>query len=287
MFQNTENKDFIRQINLQYIIEESEYHNKKLKYFGLPSEGLYDIIQWNEYLEYFVAVEMGRKSNPSSKQNLLVAKAMQYNLHLKMKLLRGEINSIILNDRDDVGQKIPYPFELINLDYGGSILYPDRIRTEALRILVQRQRPTDFLMFITSNVREYDEYELKKLQDRVISEVVSFLPDSESHLITYFVQINESESYLRQIIHLHFLIKYLAEENGYDVTCFPAINYEGSRGTQLLHYIFRFRYEKETSTRVVSDQSLLKILKQKHQKLVDGKLVDIDSFSFDDIRDPK
>jgi hypothetical protein len=55
------------------------------------------------------------------------------------------------------------PFELINLDYGGSLLYSDRVRIDALEVLINKQRPLDFLLLITSNIREFDPNELECL----------------------------------------------------------------------------------------------------------------------------
>jgi hypothetical protein len=276
MFTNTANKDFIRAVDYAFIKEEFEHHNKKLRYFGLPSEGLYDIMAWNEFLGDFVAVEVGAKSDPSSKQSLLVGRALQLGIHHRLTLLRGEINQILLQDKDEVGTRVPYPFELVNLDYGGSVLYPDRIRIDALEILARRQRPTDFLLLITSNAREYDQNELVEAQNRIHKEITQYRPDLNVQIKRYFEIINESESLFRQVLHLHFLIKCLAEHNRYEIACFPAILYEGSRATKLIHYIFRLRHQKAASTRVTSDQSLLDLLRQNLQEVVEGKLISIE-----------
>jgi hypothetical protein len=274
-FSNSPNKDFVRAVDCGFVKEEVEFHGKKLRYFGLPSEGLYDIICWNEFISDFVAVEMGSRFDPSSKQNLLVSKALQLGYYNRLTLMRGEINEIILRDMDDVGTRVPYPFQLINLDYGGSVLYPDRIRIEALEVLMKRQRPADFLLLITSNIREYDHEELCQTQDRIHKEIVQYREDLGDKIKQFFKQINENESLLRQIIHLHFMMKYMAEQNRYEITCIPALAYEGSMGTKLIHYVFRLRYQQSASTRVISNQTLIQILCQNSKELVDGKLIDI------------
>jgi hypothetical protein len=274
-FTNTDNKDFIRSVDYGFLKQEVEHQGKKLRYFGLPGEKLYDVIVWKEFLNEFVAVERGSKSDPCSKQNLLVCKALQLGFFSKLTLLRGEINEIIISDKDEIGKRVPYPFELINLDYGGSILYPDRLRTDALEILVSRQRPIDFLLFITSNIREFDQNELLNTQRRIRQEILQYRVDIKGKIDSYFELINKREPIFRQILHLHFLVKYLGEINKYKTTCFPAIYYQGSKKTELIHYIFRFRYQKGDSTRVISDQSLLDILNQGFKKLVDGSLNDI------------
>jgi len=275
-FKSTENKDFVRAVDCGFIKEEAEHHGKSLRYFGLPSEGLYDIIAWNKFLRELVAVEMGARSDPSSKQSLLISRALQLGYHNKLTLLRGEINEIILNDRDEVGQRVPYPFELVNLDYGGSVLYPDRIRIDALEVLINRQRPTDFLLLITSNVREYDQRELLETQDRIRKEIIQYRPDLDIQIKDFFMKINgssdEKTSLFRQVVHVHFLIKHVAEQNRYEITCMPALLYEGSKATRLLHYIFRLRYQRSSSTKVVSSQSLIDVLCQSLQEIVCDKL---------------
>lgn len=271
-FKSTVNKDFVRTVDYGFIKEEFEFHGRKLRYFGLPSEGLYDVVSWNEFLGEFVAVEAGSKSDPSSRQTLLVSKALQLGYHNRLTLLRGEINDIILNDSDEVGIPVPYPFELVNLDYGGSILYPDRLRIDALEVLINRQRPTDFLLLITSNIREYDQNELIATQNRIHKEVLQFRPDLDSQIRRYLQLVNEKQSLRRQVLHVHFLVKCLAEQNRYEIKCFPAMLYEGSRKTVLIHYVFRLRYQKTASTRVTSDQSLLDILQQSIYEVMDDKL---------------
>lgn len=271
-FKSTGCKDFVRSVDYGFVKDEAERHGSKLRYFGLPSEGLYDVIAWNEFISDIVAVERGTRSEPFSKQSLLVSRALQLGCHNRLTLLRGDINQILIDGADDVGTKIPYPFGLVNLDYGGSVLYPDRIRIQALETLTEKQQPEDFLLLITSNVREFDEKELLEAQSRIGKEIKQYRQDLGNLVNEYFKQINKRKLVFRQMVHLHFLIKYLAEQNKYKITCFPAILYEGSRGTQLIHYIFRLRYEKEASTRVISDQSLVDLLKQDYEEVVDGKL---------------
>jgi hypothetical protein len=72
------------------------------------------------------------------------------------------------------------------------------------------------------------------------------------------------------------MVKFLAEQDKYEIACFPAVIYEGSRETKLIHYIFRCRFQKNASTRVISNQSLLQLICQKAQELRNEKLVDIE-----------
>lgn len=262
-------------MDLGFIKKEYNHHGKKLRYFGLPGESLYDIEAWAEFIGEIYAAEIGSKSDPSSKQSLLIANAINMNVYDKLVLLRGEINEIILKGYDEIGTKIIYPFELINLDYGGSLLYKDRIRVKSLDVLFKNQQKKDFLLLITSNVREFDLEELIKTQDRIKKEFSQFGKKFINQLNLYFNQINKDESLLRQIIHVHYLIKNLAENNKFDIACYPGIKYEGSKQTILIHYIFRLRYNMQASTKTPSKQTLVEILNQGVQEVSNGKLVDM------------
>ena len=268
--------ELIRAMDYGFIEKECIHHERKLRYFGLPSEGLFDIIAWNDFISDIVAVERGSKLEPYIKQSLIISKALRLGFNNRLTLLRGDINDIIINDKDEVGTRVPYKFELINLDYGGSILYPDRERVTALEILVNRQRPRDFLLLITSNIREFDSDELVETQKRIQQYLTQIRRDLDENLIKYFEWINNNNSLLRQIIHLHFLVKNLAEQNRYEIDCYPALYYEGSKYTKLIHYIFKLRYQEQASTRVTSEQSMIHILNQKAKKLVEGKLINLE-----------
>lgn len=280
-FTNTKNKDFIRTLDSGFLRQEVSHHGKKLRYFGLPGENLLDLIAWKDFLAEITAVERGSRSEPYAKQNFLVSKALQLGFSNELTLLRGDVNQIILTDKDEVGTRVAYPFELINLDYGGSILYPDRKLVNAIEVLINRQRPTDFILLITANIREFDQEELVKTQKRIFQEILQYRPDIKDQLQAFFSVINEKEPILRQIIHLHFLVKCLGETNKYKTTCFPAIYYQGSKKTELIHYIIRLRYEEGVSTKVVSDQSLPDILNQGFKKVDDSKLLDVKPCSID------
>jgi hypothetical protein len=193
-------------------------------------------------------------------QAILLSRAIQLGLDERLTLLRGELNQIILDGYDSIGQKLEYPFELVNFDYGGALLYPDRSRVKAFEKFVIEQRGTDFLFLMTLNVREFDPAEVTESQKRITSEIAQLLPKRVRRIGRYFDWMNKQGSILRQITHVLYLIKGLAEANHYRISWGPCVFYSGSRETQLVHYQVDFSYESEASTKVVSDQSLLDLL---------------------------
>jgi len=273
VFVPTENKIQVRRsVDLPLVAQERRHFGRGLTYFGLPSEGLYDILDWKDYLSKIVAVEKGEPQEPARKQALLIANAIRLGLSDRLVLLRGEINRIILDGKDDYGTRLEFPFELCNFDYGGSLLYPDRVRVDALETFVLRQRPFDFLIFITTNVREFDKPELGETLDRVKTEISQLSrPETYPNLDTFCEWVN-SEPVQEQVLHVQYLLKNLGEFNRYHVCAYPPVLYEGSNQTRLLHYAFTFRFQKGASTRVVSPQSLIEVLNLPLQVLRDSHL---------------
>jgi len=261
LFSPTPAKRFVRNaVDLPAIKQQYSRHEKPLTYFGLPSEGLYDILDWRKYIGKIVAVEKGDSYAPERKQAILLSKAIQLGLHTKLTLLRGELNQIILKGQDVIGQKLEYPFELVNFDYGGALLYPDRSRVKALEKFVSEQRGTDFLFLMTLNAREYDPAETNASQQRISAEICQISSRRAQRIENYFQTINAANSPSRQITHVLYLLKGLGEANHYRISWEPPVLYRGSKNTELIHYRVTFSYEATASTKVVSDQSLVDIL---------------------------
>ncbi len=274
----TENKRLIREVvDRPLVASERAHHGRPLTYFGLPSEGLYDVLDWLEYLGKIVAVEKGETHEPVGKQALLLAKAIESGVSDRLTLLRGELNEIILAGRDGLGTLLPFPFELCNFDYGGSLLYPDRVRVDALEVFVRNQRPCDFLLLATTNTREFDSTEL----DATLSRVGDELSNHRSEVGGWFNDFRnwmDSEAEVRkQVVHALYLVKNVGEMNRYHVSATSPVLYEGSKHTQLLHYAFTFRFQKGASTKVVSPQKLLDVLSLPLRQLENKELVETES----------
>jgi hypothetical protein len=260
-------------VDLPLVVQERNYLSRGLTYFGLPSEGLYDVLEWRDYLSRIVAVEKGEPHEPARKQALLMANAIRLGLARDLVLLRGEINKIIIEGKDDYGARLEFPFELCNFDYGGSLLYPDRVRVDALETFVLRQRPFDFLIFITTNAREFDHPELDETMERVKAEISQLVRPRPYPELDAYCEWIRSKSIREQVLHVLYLFKNIGEFNRYHVHAYPPVLYEGSKQTQLLHYAFTFRFQRGASTRVVSPQGLRETLNLPLRLLKNGELL--------------
>ena len=252
-----------RLIDLPVIAREYARHGGLLTYFGLPSEGFGDVQDWRPYIGRIVAVERGDPYEPERKQALLLSKAIRLGISERLLLLRGEIHEIILRGQDTIGQKLTYPFELVNFDYGGTLLYPDRNRVKALERFVgeQSRNESDFLLLMTLlNMREYDPREIDETQERIKADVTQLLPGDAARVADHFRRMNESNSPLRMITHVLYLLKGLAEANHYRIEWDMPVLYAGSKGTPLVHYVTQLSFQPGASTKVVSEQGLNEIL---------------------------
>ena len=72
-YKTTPNKDAVRKYDKKKIKDLFLKKSKKLKYIGLPSPELNDILEWKEFLDTFVAIERGETSDRyTAPHNLLL-----------------------------------------------------------------------------------------------------------------------------------------------------------------------------------------------------------------------
>jgi hypothetical protein len=86
----TINKQKVRELNLRLIKEYFETRKGQLRYFGLPGEGMRDILRWKDFFAFFCAVERGEPGEELLLQHNLWLSAFKYGISDKLHLLRGE-----------------------------------------------------------------------------------------------------------------------------------------------------------------------------------------------------
>lgn len=153
-FETNPNKDFIRSSYDRELIKDW-YASKRhlLKYLGLPAWQMLDILSWQEFLSRFTAIE--REEN---EQHLMFLKANVTDIEHRLHSLYGEFDNILLTGRDRYGNTPEWPYDLVNLDYFGGLIYPNLSRPKALRKLVLNQATyeTSFLLIVTQHLRDRD-----------------------------------------------------------------------------------------------------------------------------------
>ena len=112
----TRNKQVVRDIQCELIGKRFKTRVGTLRYFGLSSDEMEDVELWDPLFKEFVTVERGDKSSPWRAQHDLIVRAFQIGVLPKTTLLRGDIDRIVLNGRDDDNNVLVYPFDVVSLD---------------------------------------------------------------------------------------------------------------------------------------------------------------------------
>jgi hypothetical protein len=151
---NTSAKRKVRmKFNLPYIKKLNVLNKRKCRYFGLTGAKLNDILDWKEYIEYFLTVEYDDK-----KISELIHNIQSNKLESCSDFIPGDLVALILTD--DV--KIDFPFDIINIDLLGTLIYQNRPdiervkRIEMFEKILKKQADTQkngesFLFLITLN----------------------------------------------------------------------------------------------------------------------------------------
>ena len=271
LFRTNPNKDFLRSSYDRGLVE-SWYQRRgdSLHYLGLPGPEMLDIVEWQEYIGRFSTIE-----RQESAQHRLFLRVHVRDLEHRLHSLYGEFDDILLTGRDLYGHAPRWPYDLINLDYFGGLLYQDMARPRALRKLIENQGNYErsFLLLITQDLREIDP----------VGEKHAFLADLERTLVRDFSVEKEARAFIaayrdeatpdaaRQALYVNLFLRDAGEMARFRVRTRPAIVYRGTGGSSMIHYATEFHFHR-AEYRVVSDQSLADLLNLGVLELREGEL---------------
>ncbi|MCK4798794.1 MAG: hypothetical protein KAT05_15565 [Spirochaetes bacterium] len=262
-YKTTANKDTVRRYDKQKIEDLYLKKDKKLKYIGLPSPELNDIVEWNEFLDSFVAIERGEKFDRVTGPHNLLLRATILNLMDKLTLIRGELDDVLMAGKKYGGFNIEYPFDVAFFDFFGGILNKDYNRTKSIKTFFRNQVPNDFLLLMTFNLRYANECEELYVIDKIEKELNGLIKNqvTKKKLIEVlnWCKSKEVPEQYRQKIFVPYLLRE-AESSGYKVFSEEPIYYLGYNNSPMIHFVSWFNYEGSHTTRAVSDQTLLDVI---------------------------
>lgn len=237
----SENKQKVREMNRIVIEKFFTEKKRKLRYLGLPSEGMVDIECWRDLLEHVSAVERGVNGEEWVRQHNIILKAFIMGISNNFLLYRGDIDNILIEGRDSNNQLLKYPYDLVNLDYCGGVIYKeakDRSRRiESLKCLFDSQAKlrSDFLLILTCNFDNDINEECRQLIDKMINSV--------SPEIRF--RIKESYTDPSDIVKLKVvflsLIQDIAKEH-FGLDMFKPIYYKGNKDTNMINFSMKLNY---------------------------------------------
>jgi hypothetical protein len=276
VFHTNENKDFLRDICDREAVRvwQQSVVKQKLKYLGLPAAEMLDIVSWEPFLGTFTAIE--REEN---QQHLMFLRANVNDIEHRMRSLYGEFDEILISGRDRYGHSPDWPFDLINLDYFGGLVYSNLARPKAIKKVIENQSNYrhNFLLIITQHLRDGDTIGAKAtlLEDirrsiknvcvdqnvmRLIDEVMDWFADPRTPDIA------------RQGLYMNVFLRDQGEAEQFDVKCQPAIHYIGTGHSSMIHFVTEFRHRGDAAHRIASEQSLVDVVDFNVRSVNDGTL---------------
>jgi hypothetical protein len=266
-FATSVNKDVIRQqLDSALLASFRAEVGHRLTYFGLPGPSIHDLIDWSGVLARTrTGVEAWGRS--ASERRAAEATVSRLNTMVQVRglgngfsLLLGDIEDVILQERDANGQPIPLPaYDLVNLDFDGGfgfVVGGDAKRPRAVRQLVRRQRGHPFVFLITVNVRDtlgsaIDDY-LLGLEERAAD-------GQEAERLAWFRSRSEGQRVLKLAPVICHYVREAGEAEAFAVRCFPPVTYIGHERARMLHFMFVLRPTAGV-LRAFSPQSLAEVL---------------------------
>jgi hypothetical protein len=274
----TINKQKVRELNLLLIKKYFEKRKEQLRYFGLPGEGMRDILLWKDFFAFFCAVERGKPGEEFLLQHNLRLSAFKYGISDKLHLLRGELDNILLKGYDDYNNSVEYPFDVIALDYCGGIIYKnstgESARTGSIGELVRNQALHDknFLLFLTCNLDSDDQGEIRKVFLDVQRELSKLGVNADPSIQAYLAH-PKKEARLK--IYVPYLIRTLSLST-YRCETFKPVCYLGNKETHMMNFSFWMERSSKYAAGRPNRQSLVQLLNLPAFECIEGNLSLVD-----------
>ena len=276
-YTTTFNKDIIRKYDKEKINILFLNKDRKLKYIGLPSPELNDILEWKGFFNRFVAIERGEKFDRQSKPHNLLLNATILGLRQKLTLIRGELDDVLRAGKIYSEKKMDYPFDVAFFDFFGGIINNNFNRVNSLKKFFEMQSPNDFLLLMTFNLRHTDETEELIVINNIEKELRGVIRDEEevskfSNVLDWY---KSNDNIFRQKIFVPYLIRE-AEFFGYNVYSEKPIFYFGYNESPMIHFTTWLKYTGNHTTRAISDQTLIEVIDLDLSTVKDGIIVKCD-----------
>jgi hypothetical protein len=266
------NKQKIRQIDFTLIDRDFHDLKGKLRYLGLPSSNMVDLVQWKVFFSHFSAVERGKLGKEYVDQHNLMLTALQNGLADRMVLLRGDLDEILLKGKDSYDNRVLYPYDVVSLDYSGGLVYKNGLgrskRTESIGKMIEEQAAEnkDFLLFVSCNMDFDDQGEIRRVFQDINRELGKMGIDGNITIQTY-LNHNLNESRLK--VYVPYLFQNLSSK-WYQVEIVKTIYYSGNRATRMIHFAFRMKRTARYVAGKPTQSALIHIINMPAFACVDG-----------------
>ena len=271
----TKNKQAVRTLQEETI---QQYLGQKvghLRYFGLPSSALADVIAWQNSFEMFFAVERGIEGMEWELQHDLELEAFRSGLFDKIVLFRGDIDEIITRRKDKFGNRVPFPFDVVSLDYSGGLFYRSsstkltRLQAIATLIAHQAAKRQDFVFLLSCNLDQVDQGEVRRTLENVRTELVRYGISGEQVIDSYLAHTRDEA---RLKIYIPYFINQEAAKNHYNCETQPVIFYEGNLKTPMMAFRTFLACDLRTESLRTPKERLSQLFNKPMLEIVEGEL---------------
>lgn len=272
----TRNKQVVRDLQCDAIQKYLKSRLGHLSYFGLPSSSLEDVLQWHPLLERITAVERGETGSEWIRQNELLVNAFRFGISQKLRLLRGDIDQILITGADSYGMQPEWPYDIVSLDYSGGLFYDDEvgkpIRLEAIGHVFKTQagaNAKDFLLLLSFNLHKVNHGEVTRVLE-VIQRDLQRFGDSAKDVMKSYLEHPMEQARLK--IYVAYLIDHLAVQENYETESdLPTILYKGNQDTEMMAFRFYFKKSNRTFAPRAPKQRINQVINRRMIEIVGGK----------------
>jgi hypothetical protein len=271
--QFTENKAAARRLQRETIEKFSGDRIGSLRYFGLPSTALADAIEWQDLFVHFDAVERGEIGKEWEMQHDLELMAFKTGLFDKITLFRGDIDVIIRKRRDNFGNRIHFPYDVVSLDYSGGLFYKNRkgdfSRLLALEELIagQSKAQASFVLLISCNLDSIDQGEVRRTIENVGTELARY-GISGAEAVRAYLASPRDEARLK--LYVPFFLNMQAAKFHFHCETQPVIFYSGNLDTQMMAFRFYLTYDPRTEALRPPRERLSQLFNKPMLEIVNG-----------------
>lgn len=224
-----------------------------LRYFGLPGPAIEDILEWRNELEHVTAVELLRRgrSEDDDRERHRRLKRNLLGQPIQFEIMSGFVEDILIAGHDIVGNMPPHRsqdpgtgvvrwrYDVLNLDFLGGAGYVTKAggqpkRLTALRDVFRRQHGTEFVLFLTINVR-----------DTLAGAVAEYLTQSRNRvqpslhpIVDWYAGCGEGKSKYQLKAAIPAFVQHAAEGELFQVHCYPPVAYVGNSAATMVHFAF-------------------------------------------------
>lgn len=273
----TRNKQVVRDLQYETIQKYLKDKLGNLSYFGLPSDEMKDILDWKSVFSKFVTVERGIAPDNWERQHLLMLNAFRNNILSKLVLLRGDLDRIILDGKDENGSTVDYPFDVITLDYSGGLLYRDKqqgqYRLAAIHELIhkQAQHKLGYLLFISSNLDNCKDAEIQKTLQNIRTELLRYGTNGDEVIGAY---LNHENDEVRLKIYVPYFVSHVAAAVNYNCETQNTVFYLGNQDIRMMNFKFWLKHDPRTTAPRSPQERLAQIINSPMIEIREGQCIE-------------